>query len=166
MKNKQCYKQVQGKEDVYSVVVQIAITDVAIEGSFVDYYSGNEIEYLPWAQDRPQKNAVNYNCVRITVEVKDINAKYGEMSKAEIWDGRGGEEECALCDIPAPTAKMRVRGLCKVGSLYDKEYNYMILENGIQAYLGIHTSVIAYDAEEKHWSWTDSKDEGSKGTIN
>ena len=94
-----------------------------------------------------------------------MDTKYGEMLKAEIWDGRASEEECALCEIPAPTAKMRVRGLCKVGSLFDKEYNYVILENGTQAYLGIHTSVIVFDAKEKHWVWTDSKDEDSKGKM-
>ena len=65
MKNKQCYKEVQGKEDVYFIFSQLAITDAEIEGLFVDYYTGQIMEHLPWAQDRPQKKAFNYNCISL-----------------------------------------------------------------------------------------------------
>ena len=164
MKNK-CYKDVTEKDGVRSVVSQLAISDIKTEGNFIDYYTDKQVEYLPWAQDRPQKKATNYNCVRVTVEAKELDAKYGEKQKAEIWDGNCGVEECALCGLPNPTAKMKVRGLCQVGSLFDKEYYYVILETGKQAFLGRFTSLILYDEEEKLWSWTDSKDSMSKGKI-
>ena len=163
MANK-CYKNVKEKSGVRSVVSQLAITDSETDGLFVYYYTGNTIAYLPWAQDRPQKLATNYNCVRVTVEAKeDTGAKYGEKEKAEIWDGNCGVEECALCALPNPTAKMKVRGLCKVGSLFDKEYYYIIMENGKQAYLGRFSSLISYDEEQNLWLWTDAKDDNSKG---
>ena len=165
MKNRQCYKDVKGKESVHSIVSQLAITDTKTEGVFLDHYTEKQIAYLPWAQDRPQKKTTNYNCVRVTVEAKALDGKYGEKQKAEIWDGNCGVEECALCGLPIPVAKMRVRGLCKVGSLFDKEYYYIILENGTQAYLGRYTSLILFDADEKQWSWTDSKDSISRGKF-
>ena len=165
MKNRQCYKDVKGKESVYSIVSQLAITDTNTEGVFIDHYTETQIGYLPRAQDRPQKKTTNYNCVRVTVEAKALDGKYGERQQAEIWDGNCGVEECALCGLPKPVAKMRVRGLCKVGSLFDKEYYYIILENGTQAYLGRHTSLILFNADEKQWSWTDSEDSISRGKF-
>ena len=158
-----CYKNVKEKDGVKSVVSQLAISDIKTEGVFIDYYSEAGIAYLPWAQDRPQKKATNYNCVRLTVEAKEKDAKYGEKEKAEIWDGNCGVEECALCGLPKPTAKMKVRGLCKVGSLFDKEYYYIILETGKQAYLGRFSSLLLYDEQQNLWLWTDSKDSNSKG---
>ena len=83
MKNK-CYKDVTEKDGVRSVVSQLAISDIKTEGNFIDYYTDKQVEYLPWAQDRPQKKATNYNCVRVTVEAKELDAKYGEKQKAEI----------------------------------------------------------------------------------
>ena len=90
-------------------------------------------------------------------------AKYGEKEKAEIWDGNCGVEECALCGLPNPTAKMRVRGHCKKGSIFDKEYYFVIMENGKQAYLGRYFSLISYNEQQNLWMWTDSKDANSKG---
>ena len=163
MANK-CYKNVKERPGVKSIVSQLAITDTETEGIFVNHYTGNTIGYLPWAQDRPQKKAPNYNCVRLTVEAKEnTDAKYGKKEKAEIWDGNCGLEECALCKLPNPTAKIKVRGLCKKGSLFDKEYYYYIMEDGKQAYLGRYFSLISYDDNENLWLWTDAKDANSKG---
>ena len=39
MKNRQCYKDVKGKETVHSIVSQLAITDTNTEGFFIDHYS-------------------------------------------------------------------------------------------------------------------------------
>ena len=58
---------------------------------------------------------------------------------------------------------MRVRGLCKKGSIFDKEYYFVIMENGKQAYLGRYFSLISYDEQQNLWMWTDSKDANSKG---
>ena len=164
MKN-QCYYNVTGKDGVLFIDAQLAITDAQTEGTFIDHYSKEPIEYLPWEQDRPQKKATNYNCLRVTVEAKKLNSKYGERERAEIWDGSCSVKECALCGLPTPAAKMKVRGLCKVGSLFDKEYFFYILENGEQAYLGRHSSLISYDSWEKLWSWTDARSAMSKGNI-
>ena len=164
MKN-HCYHDVPGKDGVLSIDAQLAITDAQTEGSFIDHYSKEPIEYLPWKQDRPQKKATNYNCVLVNVEAKQLNSKYGEREQAEIWDASCPNEKCALCDLPTPAVKIKVRGLCKVGSLFDKEYFYYILENGKQAYLGKQSSLISYDSEEKLWSWTDAGDSTSRGNI-
>ena len=163
MRNK-CYKTVGDKPGVKSITSQLAITDIEREGVFVNHYTKDTITYLPWARDRPAKKATNYNCVRLTVEVKENkDAKYGEVEKAEIWDGNCGVEECAVCGLPHHTVKLKVRGLCTVGSVFDKEYYFIILENGKQAYLGRYSSLISYHKDENRWLWTDSKDPTSKG---
>ena len=163
MANK-CYKNVKERPDVKSVDIELAISDIETEGVFVNYYTKNTVAYLPWAQDRPQKNAIKYNCVRVAVAIKENAAeKYGQSEKAELWDGYCGFEQCALCRLPNPTAKMRVRGLCKKGSIFDKEYYFVIMENGKQAYLGRYFSLISYNEQQNLWMWTDSKDANSKG---
>ena len=162
MQNKRCYKNVEGKDDSMSAIIQLGVTDEAKEGMFVDFYTEENIEYLPWAQDRPMK-ATKYNCVRVTVEGKERGEKYGQKQLAEIWDGPCQIEECAMCNLPTHVARMKVRGLCKIGSVFDKVYYYTILENGTQAYMGRHNSLILYNTVNKYWEWRDSRDADSIG---
>ena len=64
------------------------------------------------------------------------------------------EEYCNLCEVPAPTRKMVVRGLCPL-SLFDRTYTFIINEDGDPMYLGYHSSVIFYDKNSSSWVWYD-----------
>ena len=99
------------------------------------------------------------------MEAVETDRKYGELLRSEIWDGNCGVPRCAFCRLQHPVAKIRVRGLCQVGSQFDKEYYYVIMENGKQAYLGRYSSLILYDDEQSIWSWTDAMDSNSQGII-
>ena len=165
MKNKQCFKEFEGKKDLI-VTSWLAITDADVEGQFVDFYTRDPVDHLPWRQDFPLKDAYNYQCLVVSVEAEQEATRYGTLKKAEIYDANCGILVCALCSLPTPTAKMRVRGLCKVGSMFDKEYHYVILESGSQAYLGRDSSLIVFQPESNYWLWTDAKDPSSKGKLN
>ena len=69
-------------------------------------------------------------------------------------------EYCDVCEVPTPTRKMHVRGLCSA-SLFDRDYTYVINENGKPMFLGYRSSVIFYDEDVLGWVWYDRKDNRS-----
>ena len=69
-------------------------------------------------------------------------------------------EYCDVCEVPTPTRKMHVRGLCSA-SLFDRDYTYVINENGKPMFLGYRSSVIFYDEDVLGWVWFDRKDNRS-----
>ena len=157
----------QSKEDpiLTRLLVSLGGDDFDKEGTWRRYRDNLEIEFLPWAAGRPAVGGYDYGCLTLMMMIrKDNSTASMVVESAELWDEVCYRPPgyCTLCMVPAPVAKMKVRGLCKE-SFYDLEYFYNIGENGQIMFLGEEESMIQYDVADSSWVWTDRNHADSSG---
>ena len=147
------------------MLVYLGGDDFDEEGTWRRYSDNTEIEYIPWAAGRPASGGVDYGCMTLMMMVRIDNITGSLVVKsAELWDEECYRPPgyCTLCSVPAPVARMKVRGLCKE-SFYDREYFYNIGEGGQIMFLGKEESMIRYNTASNAWHWTDRNHADSLG---
>ena len=151
--SKACHR----KSEESSVILQtwLAAHDNDVEGLWKDWYTGEVIPYLPWAENRPYPDGTQSNC--LSLQASFSSSRHGELRDIECSVSEG---YCPLCQVDAPMLKIFVRGLCK-DSLFNRVYTYNLDRDGQILYLGEKSSMITYSNLEKTWFWYDKKDNKS-----
>lgn len=162
-KSARCLKTSKNPLETFIISVWLGNNDDEIEGQFKDIYSGKPVVYTPWRVQRPYPGGTAYNCMETQVESTKAVDRHGQIVSAEVMDDECKVGKCIVCELEAPTLKIKVRGLCSA-AFYDKVYLYNIDLNGNLLFLGEYNSVIFYDKSEKQWVWYDRKYTDSKAT--
>ena len=140
--------------------VWLAGNDEEEEGRWRNWYTGQDIKYLPWGPSRPYVGGTLYNCMKLEMTLEDRGARRLVIQKGEIEDEECSNKYCVLCEVNRPSLEVQVRGLCQ-NSVLDKTYLYSIGDNGLPLLRGKTTSVIRFDVPNKHWIWYDRRENQS-----
>jgi len=162
MKTGDCTKKIKDKE-AWRFRTWVGNDDYEQEGIFQDWYTDELVEYTPWADERPYVGGTKYNCMVLQIHLEDSGAPKARMYDVTVNDEECDVGFCNLCEVPTPSRKMVVRGLCGL-SMFDKVYQYVINEDGQPMYIGSRTSVLYYDKEKIMWVWYDRKSSKSVAT--
>ena len=163
IQSEQCWTQQKQEDNSFVIGTWLAIGDSQEEGVWTDMYTRTNVTYLPWVENRPLFDK-NYNCMGMRMTMVDNGKEYGDIKSASIFDYKCKIFNlCPLCSLNQPVLKIYVRGLCPK-SIFDRVYNYHIDKEGKIMYLGMMTSMIAYNSALKLWVWYDTKSNLSVAT--
>jgi len=160
LKSENCVDS-KGTKDTKFLSLWLSGEDMGEEGRWRNWYTGQGIEYLPWAPGRPYDGGTEYNCLATQVELEDRGASRLVVKNREVKDDECSMKTCVLCQVDRPSVEIHVRGLCP-NSPFDDKYLYNIGENGIPILRGTTTSVISYNSTSEMWIWYDRQDKASQ----